>query len=124
MSKTNKVFKQRRVKFLGEVVDTIFTAMPVLSAYAVVSTTIVMYELVKQYILNVFPWMNIFIFIGCLVLLFLPILLVFYKWVIPSVWGFRSEQMSHLERKIDLLEKKIDTLMQAQGLTDEDSSSK
>lgn len=122
MSKTNKIFKQRRVKFLGEVIDTIFTAMPVLSAYAVVSTTIVMYELVKQYILNVFPWMNIWIFIGCLVLLFLPILLVFYKWVIPSVWGFRSEQMSHLERKIDILQNKLDTLIEQQGLADEDSS--
>ena len=104
---TTRLFKQRRIRFLGEVVDTIFTAMPALSAYSIVTTTIIMYELTKEYIQNLLPWMNVFYFVLFLVILFIPIMLVVYKYIIPSVWHFRSTQMQHLEDKIDALSAQI-----------------
>lgn len=106
-SSTTKLFKQRRIKFLGEFVDTIFTAMPALSAYSIVTTTIIMYELTKEYIQNLLPWMNVLYFVLFLIVLFIPIMLVVYKYIIPSVWHFRSTQMQHLEDKIDALSAQV-----------------
>ncbi len=104
---TTKLFKQRRIRFLGEFVDTIFTAMPFFSAYSILSTTIILYELTKDYIQNLLPWMNVLYFLLFLGLLFLPVMLVVYKYIIPSVWRFRSTQMGHLEDKIDALADQI-----------------
>ncbi len=117
-SNATKVFKQRRVKFLGEVVDTVFTAMPFFSAYSILSTTIILYEMTKGYIQNLLPWMNVLWFLLFLGLLFLPVMLVVYKYIIPSVWQFRSTQMGHLEGKIDALSAQIAELKEqrdAQG---------
>ena len=105
-----KMFKQRRVRFLGEIIDTIFTAMPFFSAYTILSTTIILYEMTKEYIQNLLPWMNVLYFMLILGLLFLPVMLVVYKYIIPSVWQFRSTQMGHLEGKIDALSKQIEEL--------------
>ncbi|KKM73521.1 hypothetical protein LCGC14_1409690 [marine sediment metagenome] len=109
MSNNNatKMFKQRRVRFLGEIIDTIFTAMPFFSAYTILSTTIILYEMTKEYIQNILPWMNVLYFMLMLGLLFLPVMLVVYKYIIPSVWHFRSTQMQHLEGKIDALSAQI-----------------
>ena len=115
-SNATKVFKQRRVKFLGEVVDTVFTAMPFFSAYSILSTTIILYEMTKSYIQNLLPWMNVLWFLLLLGLLFLPVMLVVYKYIIPSVWQFRSTQMGHLEGKIDDLSAQIAELKGMPGL--------
>ncbi len=115
-SNATKVFKQRRVKFLGEVVDTVFTAMPFFSAYSILSTTIILYEMTKSYIQNLLPWMNVLWFLLLLGLLFLPVMLVVYKYIIPSVWQFRSTQMGHLEGKIDDLSAQIAELKGLPGL--------
>lgn len=104
MPQNSKIFQQKRIRFLGEIVDSIFTAMPALSAYSIVSTTIILYEITKQYILNWVPWMNVVYFVLILVVLFIPLLLFTYKFIIPSVWQFRSTQMKHLEDKIDRIE--------------------
>ena len=102
-SSAPKIFKQRRIRFLGELVDTIFTAMPAFSAYSIVAQTFILYELTKDYIQNVLPWLNVLYFILWLGLLFLPLMLVVYKFIIPSIWHFRSTQMQHLENKIDAI---------------------
>ncbi|MGR3295905.1 MAG: hypothetical protein ACUZ8A_06725 [Candidatus Bathyanammoxibius sp.] len=104
---TTKMFKQRRIRFLGEFIDTIFTSMPFFSAYTILSTTIILYEMTKEYIQNLLPWMNVLWFMLILGLLFLPVMLVVYKYIIPSVWQFRSTQMGHLEGKIDALSAQI-----------------
>ena len=107
MRKTNNMFKQKRIKYLGELVDSIFTAMPALSAFSLASTIIILYEVTKEYILNLLPWMNVLYFMFALAIIFLPILLVVFKYVIPSVWHFRSTQMSHLDEKINEVNKEL-----------------
>ncbi len=115
------VLRQRRIPILGEVIDSFFTTLPMLSVYSGVSVTIILYELTKQYIVGWLPWMNLGYFIIILVSLCIPLVLVVYKYVIPSVWHFRSTQMSHLEMKMDKLSKQLEKLQKAQ---DENSSSK
>ena len=119
--KTNRLFKQKRIRFLGELVDSLFTALPIVSIYSGVSTTIILYELTKQYILNWLPWMNIILFMVILGTCFVPVVLLVYKFVIPSIWHFRSTQMSHLEEKVDAITKKLDRLLKESG---ENSSNK
>ncbi len=111
-----KLFKQRRIRFLGEFIDTIFTSMPFFSAYTILSTTIILYEMTKEYIQNLLPWMNVLYFMLMLGLLFLPVMLVVYKYIIPSVWQFRSTQMGHLEGKIDDLSKQIAELKEQKDI--------
>ena len=104
----NNVFKPRRVKFLGEFIESFFTSIPIIGMFNYLSTTVILWETIKDYVTDVLPWMNIFFFIMVLILLFIPIILFTYKFIIPSVWHFRSSQMGHLEEKIDALEKKLD----------------
>ncbi len=115
----NKMFKQKRVKFLGEVIESVFTAIPLISAFSYLSTTIILWETIKEYILDLLPWMNLFYFILFLALIFIPIIFLTFKYVIPSVWNFRSSQMSHLEEKLDALTKEVKGLK-----ADENSDSK
>jgi len=119
--KVKRVLKQKRIPILGEVIDSFFTTLPILSAYSGISVTIILYEMTKQYMLVWFPWMNLGYFIIILVALFSPLVLLVYKYVIPSVWHFRSTQMSHLEMKIDKLSKQLEKLQEGQN---ENSSSK
>lgn len=107
----NKVLGQRRVPFLGEIVDSVFTALPALSVYTFASVTVLLYETVKKYFIDWAPWMNVGYFILFLGVGFCPILLFTFKYVIPSVWHFRSTQMSHLEKKVDAMDRKLDKLL-------------
>ena len=100
-TKKNKVFQQKRIPLLGELVDSVFTAMPILSLVSLVSTMIILYEVVKDYFVDIAPWLTIFHFFGGVVVMFVPVLLIVYKFIIPSVWHFRSTQMGHLEKKMD-----------------------
>lgn len=106
----NNMLKQKRVKFLGEFIESFFTAIPIISLFSYASTTIILWETVKRYILDVLSWMNIWYFVLFLILLFIPIVFVTFKYVVPSVWHFRSSQMGHLEKKIDDLSAEIKAL--------------
>jgi hypothetical protein len=107
----NNLFGQKKIKFLGELTESVFTAIPIIGMFNYVSTTIILWEIIKKYILDWLPWMNILYFILFLGLIFIPIVLATFKWIIPSVWHFRSTQMGHLEKKIDELTKKVDKLL-------------
>ena len=107
----NNMLKPRRVRFLGEFIESFFTAIPIIGMFNYLSTTVILWETIKGYVTDVVPWMNIFFFILLLALLFIPIILFTYKFIIPSVWHFRSSQMGHLEEKIDVLEKKLDAAL-------------
>lgn len=109
------MFRQRRIPFLGELVDSVFTAMPALSLISLVSTLIILYEVMKQYVIDIAPWMNIGYFFGAIVIVFIPILLVVYKYILPSVWNFRSTQMSHLDDKVDAIDQKLDKLLEGKN---------
>ena len=39
--------------------------------------------------------------------MFIPIVQFTYKFIIPSVWHFRSSQMGHLEDKLDDLTRQV-----------------
>jgi len=102
MRKRN-IFKQRRVPYLGALIDSLYSTLPLMSIYSGITITILLYASVKDYLLSLFPWMRLWIFVVIILISTLPILLLVYKFIIPSLWSFRSSQMSHLEDKLNLL---------------------
>ncbi len=121
MRLTNRLLHQKRIRFLGELLDSLFTAMPFLSLWSLASTTVILYEMTKGYILDLAPWLNIGYFVTFLIVLFVPVMLLVYKFVIPSVWYFRSTQMSHLEDKMDRTVQEMTELRKALNKLIEDS---
>ena len=106
----NKLMKPKRIKYLGEFIESFFTAIPIISMFSYISTIIILWEMIKKYIVDALPWMNIGFFILFLAMIFIPIVIATFKWVIPSVWHFRSSQMGHLEEKIDKLQSELESL--------------
>ena len=87
------ILKQKKVPMLGAFVDVFYTTLPLLGAFNFLSITVILYETIKPYILANFPWFSFWIFLGVLVLLTLLAMVVFYKFITPSLWDFRSRQM-------------------------------
>lgn len=120
-----RLFRQQRIPYLGELVDSIFTAMPALSLLSLISTLIILYEVTKQYFIDWVPWLNIFYFFGVIAIAFLLALVIVFKYVLPSIWHFRSTQMGHLEDKMDVqqseLEKVHTELSVIKGMLEKDT---
>jgi hypothetical protein len=93
-------FKQKKIPLLGEVTDVIFTSLPILSVINFVSILTVLYYDVNPYLKAHLPWLNFWWFLVFLVVGSAVIMLVVYKFVLPSLWTFRSNQM--LNGKEDL----------------------
>lgn len=109
-----KLFKRRRLPFLGEFTDAFFTTLPFFSIYSSVSITVILYAQVSDWLLVWFPWMTLWKFLLIIGFALTVALFFTYKYVVPSLWHSRSTQMSHLEEKIDLImneQKKIHKLV-------------
>lgn len=104
---SHKLLKQHEIRWFGSIVDSILSTLPFISIYSGISITIILYAQVKDYLLNIFPWMTLGVFFVLILVVFTIVALLVYKYVIPSIWGFRSRQMSHLEKKIDEIAKKL-----------------
>lgn len=97
------LFTRRRLPFIGEFADAFFTTLPFFGIYSSLSITVILYAQISDWLLVWLPWMTLWKFIlivGCAlsITLFLA-----YKYIIPSLWHSRSQQMSHLEKKIDMI---------------------
>ena len=109
-----KRIKQHNIPWLGALVDSLYTSLPLLSIINFVSILTVLYATTKGWLLEWVPWITLWMF-----LLFLGSLVVFsmvmvYKFVIPSLWTWRQEQMfgyeSGLRNDVKALGKEIQEL--------------
>lgn len=98
-----KVFKRRRLPFLGEFTDAFFTTLPFFGIYSSISLTVILYAQVKDWLLVWIPWMTLWIFFLIAGFVLSCALFLAYKYILPSLWHSRSKQMSHLEEKIDMI---------------------
>lgn len=94
-------FKPKRIPYLGEFVDAFFTTLPFFGLYSSLSLTIILYAQIKDWLIVWFPWVNLWIFMLIVGSALLLALLLAYKYIIPSLWGARSQRMYHLDRKLD-----------------------
>lgn len=104
--------EQRRIPLLGELVDAVFTSLPILSIINFLSIMIVLYNQISPYIKVVAPWVTFKWFMLFLALISFIVMLLTYKFVLPSLWKFRKDQMGQQEKEIldaiKRLEEKID----------------
>jgi len=101
------ILKRKRLPFVGEFADAFFTTLPFFSIYSSLSITIILYAQVSDWLLVWLPWMTLWKFILIVGFALSIVLFLSYKYIIPSLWHSRSQQMSHLENKIDRIIKEL-----------------
>jgi hypothetical protein len=106
-----KLFKQKTIPWIGGFKETFSQALwwgtPV--NFAMMSATF--YYTTLRYVL---PWFNLSMFIGIVIVGAAIIFVVEYKWIVPSIWEFRSKQMeqgeSQIIERLERIEKSIKEL--------------
>lgn len=95
-----KRLKQKNVPWLGVLVDSLYTALPILSILNFLSIMTILYASIKMYLFQWAPGLTFgwfILLIGALT----SILVVFvYFFVIPSLWTFRQRQMFGYDSKL------------------------
>jgi len=119
-----RLLKQRNLPWLGALMDSIFTTLPILSPLSYVTMIAIFYATVREYLVGWIPWMTFSWFVGILILLGLTLMAGVYLLVLPSIWNFRKKQMALLEteslREIKILQEEVHELRkEIKGLREE-----
>jgi len=109
-----KIPKQKSISWLGALHDAFTTSLPVLSAVQFLTILTLFYNDLSPHIVPIFPWMTFPIFIGGVVLIMCGVMVLVYKFLLPSIWTFRGKQMygfeSQLMDEIKALRKEVKAL--------------
>ena len=115
-----KIPKQRSISWLGALHDAFTTSLPVLSAVQFLTILTLFYNDLSPHILPLFPWMTFPIFIIGVAVIMCGVMVLVYKYLLPSIWTFRGKQMYGFESELidevkklradmdKLLEKEVD----------------
>lgn len=95
-----KVPKQKSIPWLGAIIDSLYTSLPILSILNFLSIQIVLYASIRGYIGHWVPWLTFTWFIIFMVILTLVIMVFVYKFVIPSLWVWRGRQLYGHDSKL------------------------
>ena len=108
-----KTMKQVKIPWVGEFKETLSQTLwwgTVINSIMLAGT---FYYTTLRF---VWAWFDLPKFIVVVAVGLIVILIVEYKWIIPSIWAFRSKQMfeheSKITDKIDALGKKVDELIE------------
>ena len=113
-----KTIKQKNVTWLGILIESLYTALPILSIVNFLAILTVLYANVHPYLQEYAPWLRFWAFLIILGILTTVSIVLVYKFVVPSLWAFRSKQMfeheseitnklNELNRKLEEVDKKI-----------------
>lgn len=98
--------KQTTISWLGPMVDSLYTSLPILSIFNFLSIQTVLYTTVMQYVLPWLPWLNFGWFIFIMVVITFGVMFLVYKFVIPSLWVWRGKQLyGHESQLMDKVEE-------------------
>jgi len=110
--------KQRNIPWLGAITDSLYVTLPVLSIMNFFSILAVLYTNVYPRIQEYLPWMRFWIFLVIVGVLVIVLMLLVYKFIVPSLWTFRSKQMfkheSQVVDKLDKIDQRLDRLEKKQ----------
>lgn len=109
--------KQRNIQWLGPVVDSLYTSLPILSIINFLSIITVLYATIQENMMPWAPWLRFWMFAVGMVIAVLIMMVVIYKFVLPSLWTFRNKQMhgfeSALVEEVRKLREEIQQLKEA-----------
>jgi len=108
------MIKQRNIPWLGALIESLYSAMPMLSIINFLSIMTVLYATIKEYLFTWVPWLTFGWFISIMTVFTLVLMLLVYKFLIPSLWVFRGKQLygfdSELVDEIKKLTKEVEEL--------------
>lgn len=92
--------KQYHIPWLGPIVDSLYTALPILSIINFLSIITVLYVSIKENLLPWAPWVEFWMFMVGVFILTITLMGLIYVWVLPSLWTFRNKQMNQYESDV------------------------
>ena len=111
--------RQRNIPWLGKLVDSLYTSLPILSIVNFLSIVTVLYTTTREYLVAVIPWMNLYWFLLGLLLITAVTMALIYLLVLPSLWTWRSKMMygfdSELMKDVKELTKTVKKLEKRLG---------
>lgn len=95
--------KQHNIPWLGAFTESLFESLPILSIFNFMSILIVLYATVYEIVHEFAPWLTFWHFVGALAIVVSIGLILVHKYVVPSLWTFRQNQM--LQHESDMSEQ-------------------
>ena len=95
-----KIPKQKSISWLGALHDAFTTSLPVLSAVQFLTILTLFYNDLSPHILPILPWITFPIFISGVILIMCGVMVLVYKYLLPSIWTFRGKQMYGFESEL------------------------
>jgi len=96
----NWLLKQRKLPFIGGFVDALYTSLPILGIINFLSIMVILYNDTRPYLLEHMPWVTLWVFLTAIGGFTSIIGLLIFKFVLPSLWTFRSKQMFSYENQV------------------------
>jgi hypothetical protein len=93
-------FKQRNVKWLGALVESLYTALPALSIVNFFMIAIAVYEPISAFVSPVLPGFNFSWFVVAIGAMTLIATIVTYVIIVPSLNTFRFNQMNKFDSPV------------------------
>ena len=114
-----KITKQKHIPGVGALIDSLFSCLPFLSFINFVFISIVVYAEIHPYLKTYIPWVQMWMFLLFLTIATVLMMLMVYKFVLPSLWAFRGKQMFGFESDVlDELKKINERLNKMKGKGD------
>jgi len=110
--------KQRNIKWVGGLVESIFSTLPFLGIWNYIAIAIVLYTNVYPYLVQYFPWVKLWIFLLCLIGVGIIGMFIMYKFVLPSLWAFRGKQMFQRDGELQNLMQKLNDKLEEEEMSD------
>lgn len=115
------MIKQTHIPGVGALVDSLFSCLPFLSFINFAFISIVLYSDIAPYLKLHAPWMSLWVFLLFLTALTIIMMVLVYKFVLPSLWTFRGKQMfgyeskvveklGDIEKRLGEMEKRLDNI--------------
>jgi len=113
---SKKPSMQKNIPWLGAFVESLYTSLPILSILNFLSIITVLYTSTYPYMEQYTPWVKFWMFILVLVIITLSMMIIVWKFVVPSIWTYRSKQMfEHESEMMDKLNELIDRMDKLDG---------
>ena len=106
--------KQRNIPWVGAFIESLYNTLPLLSIINFISILAILYASTKDYLLTWVPWITLWMFICAAGFLVAILMVLVYKFILPSIWTFRGKQLygfeSDLMEEVRKLRKEIEDL--------------
>ena len=96
-----RFLNQHHIPWLGALVESLFNSLPILSILNFLSVLVILYTNTRPYMDTYVPWLKLWMFIASLLVLILVVIVLVHKFLVPSLWGYRGNQLFRHERKIE-----------------------